>query len=318
MNEERRFENVKEFAQYVAEHLFDENSAMKENHHVEVKEVVKNNGLVLTGLIIKEDDVNIAPTLYMNQGYEMYLKGRDIESLIESYLCTYEESRLSNDFSVEFFMDFDKVKDRLMLKLINAASNVDMLTECPHLILGDLAVIFQVKIDTLAYGNATITVKKEHAKIWNVGTATLLTCAKLNMETRERFNIQPMMEVIAGMMGLTVDEAIEMGADIPMFVMSNESKINGATGLIFTEKLQSFAEMHDCNLIILPSSIHEILIVLDKGGMDIASLTEIVKAINTSEVSPEEVLSNSVYYYDRNAHELQMADTKEKIEIKIA
>lgn len=316
--EERRFENVREFAEYVKEHLFDAKPEMVKSHEVTINEVVKNNGLVLTGLVVKEKGINIAPNIYLNDGFNKYENGADVEELISSYLITYENSKLSKDFSVEFFMDFEQVKDRLTLKLINAERNKEMLKECPHLLMEDLAVIFQVRVDTFECGNATITVKKEHAKMWKVGTASLLTYAKLNMEEKETFHISSMLEVLAGMMGMTVEEAVEMGGDMPMYVMSNESKINGACGLIFTEMLQNFADKHNKNLIICPSSIHELVIILDEGSVDAQSVVETVRAINESEVSPEEVLSDNAYYYDRKAQQLQLIDTREPLEIEIA
>lgn len=317
MNEEKRFKNVSEFAEYVAKHLFDSAPEKKEVHQIDVRDVTKNNGLVLTSIVIKADDSNIAPTIYMNDGFEKYLDGADIETLIGSYLGMYEESKLSHDFSIDFFTDFEKVKDMLTLKLINAERNIDMLESCPHILLHDLAAIFQVRVDTLEFGNATITVKKEHANMWNVGTASLLTYAKLNMEKKEFFKIQSMMEVLAGVMDISEDEAASMDA-MPMYVMTNESNVNGAVGMIFTEKLQAFADRHEHNLIILPSSTHEIIILLDDGCADAEGLAEIVRAVNCTDVREEDFLSDSVYYYDKDSRELQIADTKERIEVMIA
>lgn len=317
MNEEKKFENVTEFAEHVAKHLFDSVPELNESHQIEVRDVTKNNGRILTGIIIKANDSNIAPTIYMNDGFKRYLDGADVETLIESYLEVYEESKLSHDFSVDFFTDFEKVKDKLTLKLINAERNREMLESCPHILLHDLAAIFQVKVDTLECGNATITVRKEHAAMWNVGTASLLTYAKLNMEKKELFRIQSMLEVLYGAMCMSEDEVTSMDI-MPMYVMTNESKVNGAVGMIFTEKLQAFAERHECNLIILPSSTHEIIILLDDGCADISGLAEIVKAVNDTEVREEDFLSDSVYYYDKDSRELQIADTKDRIEVKIA
>ena len=76
---------------------------------------------------------------------------------------------------------------------------------------------------------------------------------------------------MAEMMGMDPEMMSEDMAP-PMYVMSNESKINGAAAMIFTEKLQEFADAHETNLFILPSSIHEILLIPESAEMNVQDL----------------------------------------------
>lgn len=306
--------DVKEFATYVAEHLFDAKPELKKNHEVEVKEMIKNNSTVLTGLIIKEVDSNIAPTIYMNSGFEMYRDGTQMEELIEGYLRTYETNKLDNNVSVEFFTDFEQAKERLTMKLVNAEKNRERLKELPHYLLGDLALIFQVQVEAAEFGTATITVQNEHINMWKKEIATLFDNAKRNMSEKQPVRIQSMFDVLSSMMGEITEEMFEE-INLQMYVLSNETKINAASGIIFTKKIQEFADAHEANLFILPSSIHELILIPDSGELDVEYLANMVREINATQVPPEEVLSDKVYYYDRNQKALMFADSMEIISL---
>ena len=306
--------DVKKFATYVAEHLFDEAPEMKGLVNVEIRDIVKNNGMKLTGLIIREKGCNIAPTIYVNDGFNKYRNGKGLDELVAEYLNVYKESKPNDSFSVEFFTDFEQAKENLTMKLISEERNKELLKEVPYYKLGDLAIIFQVRVEANEYGNAFITVKKEHMKSWGTDAIRLFDNAKANMEEKHPVRIQSILEVLRGMMGEMSEEILE-GVESKMYVLSNESKLNAASGMIFTEKLQEFAEVHNSNLFIIPSSIHELLLIPDSGDIEVEYLENIVREVNLSEVAPEEILSDNVYYYNRDEKCLMWAKTMEKMEL---
>lgn len=304
--------SMEEFASYVKDHIFDAAPEMAESHTASINEVTKNNGMELTGLIIRSEDSAIAPTIYLEQFYDKFTDGTDINDLMADIRGVYEEHKAPQNISVEFFTDFDQAKERMAMKIINLDKNAEMLQNTPHFQYGDLAAIFQVQVDSNEFGNATITVKDEHMKMWGVTPQMLFEAAKENMEDRQPFRIQSMIEVMADMMGMDPEMFTEDMAP-PMYVMSNESKINGAAAMIFTDKLQEFAEVHETNLFILPSSIHEILLIPESEAMNVQDLKDMVMQVNATEVSPEEVLSDNVYFYDKDAKQLMIAETKEPL-----
>ena len=308
------FNTVKEFANYVAEHLFDAREDLADNKVV-VNEVVKNNGMVLQGLTIKSESSNIAPTIYVNDFYNRYMDGLSVDEVISRIVAIFVDHRVPENISVDFFTDFEQVKDRLAMKVINAEKNVELLAACPHFIMGDLAAIFQVQVDSNEFGNAVITVKNEHSNMWGVDAQTLMNLARENMEEKQPVRIQSMLEVLRDMMGGDMPDEMLSGPEPAMYVMSNESKVNGAAAMVFTDKLQEFAELHETNFFILPSSIHETLLVPDNGEMDVEQLTNMVREVNDTQVAPDEILSYTVYYYDRDAQALMFAENKEVITI---
>ena len=311
-----RITDIKEFAQEVAEHLFDNRPDLAEKNEVVVNEVTKNNGLVLQGLTIKSEDTNIAPTIYVDTEFAKYQDGVSIEDCIDNIIQVYEDHKAPQSISVEFFTDFDQVKDRLAMKVVNADKNAEMLEGCPHFKFGDLAAIFQVQVDSSEFGNAVITVKDEHMEMWGVDAQTLMNHARENMEEQQPVRIQSMLEVLRDMMGGEMPEEMMGGPEPAMYVMTNESKINGAAAMVFTDKLQDFAQSHETSFFILPSSIHEILLIPDNGEMDVEQLTNMVREVNDTQVSAEEVLSYNVYFYDKDEKQLMLAETKEPMELK--
>ena len=85
---------------------------------------------------------------------------------------------------------------------------------------------------------------------------------------------------------------------IPMYVMTNEQQINGATVLLYDDVMKEFAHQMNSSFFILPSSIHELILVPAEEFEDPSCLSELVKEANYSIVSLGDILSDSVYYYD--------------------
>lgn len=308
---ERNDMTIKDFADAVMEHLFDERPDMAETHTADLNEVTKNNGMLLHGVTIKEEGENVAPTIYLEKFFDEFKEGTPLSEITEKIIGIYEENRAPQSISVDFFTDFEQAKDRLAMKIVNGEKNADMLKGMPHFKFGDLAAIFQVQVNANEYGNAVITVKDEHMKMWGVDSQTLMDHAKANMEEKQPVRIQSMMEVLSEMMGDMPDGMIPDSDSPQMYVMSNETKINGAAAMIFTEKLDEFANDHNTNLFILPSSVHEILLIPDNGRMSVPELEAMVRDVNATQVAPDEVLSDNVYFYDKDVKSLYIAATNE-------
>lgn len=91
---------------------------------------------------------------------------------------------------------------------------------------------------------------------------------------------------------------IEINDELHLFAITNEELFLGATLMVNKENLESIhAELGD-NFWILPSSIHEFLVLKDNNAVDMEGLLNIVTEINSEIVSDDDKLSDSVYYYD--------------------
>ncbi len=101
-------------------------------------------------------------------------------------------------------------------------------------------------------------------------------------------------------------EECEMPSSNNMFVVSNVKGINGASCLIYPDVIKNLAEQLDADLYILPSSIHEIIVVKNNQKMDKNTFREMVTDINRTQVPEEDILSDNVYFYSRKRNAITM------------
>lgn len=97
---------------------------------------------------------------------------------------------------------------------------------------------------------------------------------------------------------------------LPMYVLTNDRTLNGAAALFYPGVQEMVAEKMQGDYFVLPSSVHEVLIVPDDGNMDFKELREMVKEVNGTQVQPDEVLTGEVYSYDRQNKKLMVAEER--------
>lgn len=93
--------------------------ALGEEYSVELREVQKNNGVILQGLMIRRAQENMMPTIYLNSFLKAYEEGATFADIIRKIVTVYREDAVGKQIDVSFFTDFEKVKDRICFRLIN-------------------------------------------------------------------------------------------------------------------------------------------------------------------------------------------------------
>ena len=262
---------------------------------VDVLNVVKNNGLHLTGITIRNRESNMAPTIYLDGYFADYKDGRTMENICKEIVQMYEKNKVQKDFSLEQVTDFKNVKDRICFKLVNREKNAELLADTPYVEYQDLAVVFYILVSKDKSGITSITVRNSLMDMWGMDADILYYLAKKNTQRLFRGRVLSMMEVMAEIIGDSAD-AFEDSA-FPMYVATNVFKMNGACILLYDGVLKKFAEKIGGDFYILPSSVHEVIFVPANGDMNARYLIQMVKEVNTTEVAPDEVLSDNVYIY---------------------
>ena len=266
---------------------------------VEIQEVTKVN-LSLDGLTIRKRNESIAPTIYLNQYFNQFNDGRTMDDIVKDIIRVYENNQPENImdvFKTEDFYDFDKMKEKIVLKVINTERNLDLLEQVPHLDMEGLglSVVFYVSIMT-GEQSAGILIKNEHLRLWEKKVSDLISLAEINTNRMHAFTIKSINEVLAGMFGFEED----LFLDGPVFyVLTDENKTFGASQLYLKDKIREFAKQQDCDVYILPSSIHELLLLrADFPNLDPSYLKEMVYEVNTTQVSEEEFLFDGAYKFE--------------------
>ena len=278
---------------------------MGNEYKVTLNTVRKNNGIVLTGLTIMKEGSNISPTIYLDEYYELYKVGRyTIYTAVNDILKIYKENEIKNPIDVKFFLDFETVRPRIVHKLINTERNQELLKDIPHVNFLDLSIIFQVMMpenDNIT-GLATITIQNEHCKVWEIGIDELIFAARQNTPRLLPNTARSMQSVLTELLERnTLTEN-----DIDILVLSNEKNINGGSVMLDKNFLRDCSDNMNGSYYIIPSSIHELLALPDTGAMHADELKEMVKEVNDTALEPGDILSYSVYYFDREKDELSV------------
>lgn len=284
-------------------------------YDVTITNTKKNNGLSLQGVCIRCGNSNIAPVIYLMDYHTAYIKGRDFEKVVSDILETYRSSNKTMPTIKSF--EWDITKDSIVLKLVNYIMNQQMLQEIPHkIVFEDLAVTFQVLVSSTEEGVQTVKLVNKLFDGFGVSIDEMYEIALENTMRLFPASIRDMNEIILGMleaeMGemedlqLLKDIAIPTGEEPRMYVLSNPTGINGATTLLYPNVLKEFADKAGRDLFILPSSIHEsILVPMVSKDYKVEDLQNMVNEVNQNNVPIEDVLSNSVYRYSRKENSIE-------------
>jgi len=288
---------------------------------VEINQVIKNNDCVLDGLLIKTAESNIAPTIYLNSYYKQIEDGAEFDDVLTQIADVYQSHYVGHDMDMSAVTDYEKIKDRIVCKLINMESNQLFLQDKPYSKMEDLAVVYQILMDKTKNGTATVTITDNLMDGYGITLDELHNTAMQNMDTLQLHCFKGMNEVMAEIYAesiawenqISMEEAKEMALqmmlDIPdsMYVLTNETKVNGATAILNDDIRQAIAKQVG-NFYVLPSSLHETLIVPKSSGMKMKELEQMVQEVNQTQVAAEERLSDHVYEYDAKTHELFRSD----------
>lgn len=280
--------------------------AIFESAKVTTNKVTKNNSLVLEGVVIIAPNKNISPTIYLNGFYEEYLNGRALEDIVNTIVSIYKESAPDMNFDVESFTNWNRAKDNLICCLVNYERNIELLSQVPHIKFLDLAIIFKCLVSSDSNGSATILVKNEHLAFWNISEGELYEVAKANTPKMLPADLKNMLAVLMEMFDGNMLEEFDDASEYPMYVLTNKTNLNGSACILYENVLKDFADKIGSDFYILPSSVHESILLPTNSRMEKEELKEMVESVNATQVAPEDFLSDNVYYYDREQQKITM------------
>lgn len=322
--------NYDEFKQAVADNIKDYLPAKYEDSYVEVKEVIKNNNTVLDGLVVTSPDSNVSPTIYLNDYYEQYKSGKNIDDVTGDIADVYIENAVDRRLDISGIIDFESAKEHIVPRIINAEENRELLADRPHQLMDDLAVTYHIQLNQ--EGTASIAVTDKLMGMYDISAEELHKIAVANLEEQMPTSFRTMADVMKEMFFMEAlkeldgdrEAAMSMaegmfpsGDDGLMYVLSNEQRLNGAAVALNEKAMEMVSEQIGGDFYVLPSSLHELLIVPKSAGMELSELESMVREVNATQVEPDEKLSDHVYAYDSREKELFRADRTEEHEKKV-
>lgn len=211
---------------------------------------------------------------------------------------------------VNVLMNYEVMKEKLSVEVISADANEELLAKVPHDRIEDLAVVYRFIMESNEDGRASILVNNDLIERMGVTHEQLRADALENSPEIRPVVIQGMNEVMKEMMGPEAYEMFGIPDDTEemMFIATVPDKNSGAGVLAYQDFMDQAAEKIGGDFYVIPSSIHEILLVPDNGEVQAEGLKEMVQEVNATEVSPEEKLSDNVYHYDSKEHIFELAE----------
>lgn len=288
-----------------------------QNCKIATGNTLKNNGVAYDGLsLIRENQAspNIPlQSFYKDYCYEQLSMHEIMERMAQTYL---DGIKNSPDFKAEDFQ-YDLIKEHIFAAVCNAEMNQELLQRVPHERKEDLAVVFSALVLSSQGEKGSCLITNEHLKYWGIDEDTLKAGAFESMK-KEMPPIFRSMDLVLKELMLEAEpkELLEIGipeeAESAMYVLTNPDTFYGASYLFDEKVMGEAAEKLEANLVVLPSSIHEILILREDENTDYDILRDMVKDVNKTQLLPTEILSGEVYRFDRDTHELTIAPHMEQ------
>lgn len=308
-----------EFCFLVEQHIHEYMPDLPENAKIEVIERTKNNDTLLNGLVIhigEGKETEAAPIIYLEPYFKAYMFGdKDIEDVMHEIARDYMQIvRNMPQFDLPE-MTKKGIKDRIYVKLVNTRSNQEHLKDLVSLpVDGGFSLTVYIDMDA-PRKDAMIQVTKELASRMDFEERELMQTAMKNTVKAHPAELVEMQKVVMDMAGIRKfepgDNLLQDGCapaeNLSMLVLSNHDKVLGATVLFYPEVKGQIAEATGGSYYVLPSSVHELIILPDNGTFDERELARMVQSINSCEVSPEEQLGNKVLYYNASIDRLLVA-----------
>lgn len=209
--------------------------------------------------------------------------------------------------SAEGVFSYGQIKPKIFYRIISIKYNEDVLQRCPHIRFFDTAITFRWLFHQDSNGISSALIEYKHLEYWEIGEEELIRAAVFNTPRLFPLKRCRILDVLRQWVDLG-------GPNLPLYVMTNTMGINGAATLFYPGALKAFADEIAGDFYILPSSIHEILLIGTKEVKFPQDLYEMVREANQTVVSKSEFLSDQVFYYDRERRKLSLLDHVEKEE----
>lgn len=274
------------------------------------RETVKNNDTVMEMLLVELEDGRAAPTLYLEDLYKAYREGATLDEILQG-LCemftkySAVKMPLENKLSA-LIDDFEKVKPLLKFRLVNGARNKRRMEGKPFSRMGEFLLAYQIQLGDGHGGIYATQVTDQMLREWGIDEAELHDIAVANMDLPQNYLLQSMEKAI----GIEVDPSVKPEDRPEMFILTSKMKINGATVIFSEEVRQKVGKQLGGDYYLLPSSIHEWVVIPKRCARSTQEMEDMVQEVNEDAVEEEEFLSDHVYEYDVARAQMRQAVTR--------
>ncbi|MCR5691612.1 MAG: DUF5688 family protein [Eubacterium sp.] len=285
-----------EFIKEVAKRLEAEYTSRK--IQVRPYTMIKNNGSSKHGIQIQIEDYHACPTVYLDRDYDRFEAGFDsLEDVVTRVCDSLKDMYQKAKYLSEEDFSFENLKEKITYRLISTDLNEEKLKEMPHLPFLDFSIVFYALLNLKDQSVESIPITNSVMESWGVSTSELFDLADENTRKLLPEKVEPMFELIEEMAPEGLD-LTEIKNEMPIFVLTNEHCMFGATSILYQGVMEKMADQMKSNLYVLPSSVHELIILPEEADSDIEDFREMICDVNTYHVEREDWLSDHAYFYN--------------------
>lgn len=337
MNYESFVQEVKRGVEEIVEKKLDDGKVV-------VRDVLKNNNIRMQAISILREGQPATPTIYLQNYFLDYKNGRTIQNIcyeiFEMHICSLENFK--TDIDIRDISEFEKMKGVIYYKIINYRMNLSLLKKIPHFRFLDLAIVFFIMVSEDDKGQATALINHQHLAGWGITPEELRDIAFKNTWNKFPVVIRRMEDILSEMIlndilgdeectddydafeddsihedtrygeytygelkGIVREEVDNLKADdLDLYVMTNTMKINGAACMTYPNAIRDFAMEHKGDVYIIPSSIHEVILIPDIQ-CSLETINELIRDVNQKQLDPVEILSDHVYVYRLEKNQIE-------------
>lgn len=303
--------NYDEFKKEVKANMMDYLNEEYHDYEMKFDIIKKSSGYEYEALMIRPKDgaSSVIPVLNITDAYDQYQNGKSFDAVMTK-LADIRMNAAIPSFDKEDLFHFEKIRDRIFPRLVNTAANVEYLADKPHKDIEDLSILYAVRVSEDPSGFAEAIITDDLVEMWHVDQDEIHEQAMDNIAQRPPLfkNIE---EIVFGGMGSSEHEIEDIEPEeyqMPFFVLTNQQKTKGAVMAISPKTMDRItARLGD--VYVIPSSVDETLIVPKSAVDDVERLVDMVREVNSTEVAPQDRLSDKIYEYDSETHSLKIASS---------
>lgn len=284
--------DIKEFAEKIQNAL-----AASLNREVHLKESLKLNNIRHYGIVIVESENSLSPVIYLEKLFEDFQKNESMDAVLNMVIDIYRRDRPKKPVDMEWVRHFDQARETIFYFLINYDANRELLTQIPHFRYLDMAIVFGMK-SGLENAPGTITIFNTHLDMWGITAEALLPIAEAN--TPLLYPLQ-----VSYMPDLTPGEPFP--GHPQMYVLTNSYRAYGAAAILYKDTLKGLSLLMGSDVLLLPDSIHQMVLLPLKEGEDPESYRNMVRSTNEYFTDASSFLSNNLYLYRKDTGEIRIA-----------
>lgn len=280
-----------------------------------IQPILKNNGLHLDALCLTYPNDSVSPTIYANEYYDMFSSGKPLSEIVDEILHLFGEFQEISLPSLHSPFSFEQLRSHVAYRLVHTQMNTELLEKIPNVPFLDLSIVFYLYLNSPDHAPMSALIYTSHQETWGCTTQELLHLA---MENTPRL-LPPVLSTLESVLSRIIHTIPQAGSPFPdtmqlssssdhippsLYVLSNPLSYYGASCILYPNILKKFADTLQKDILLIPSSIHEFLLLPYETSFSYSSLHEMIVSVNQSSVSLEEQLSDHAYLYLRQEDQI--------------